>query len=209
MSAATNTALPFKGGNENPVHEDHHDAGSTTLVGFWIYLMSDCVLFSGLFATYAVLAHQFAGGPTGRELFDLQFVLVETMILLVSSVTYGMATLAMYKNNKAGVLRWLGVTFMLGAAFLVMEIYEFHHLISIDAGPGRSAFLSAFFTLVGTHGIHITSGLIWILVLTGQLLRDGLTEKNRTRVMCLSLFWHFLDIIWIGVFTLVYLLGVL
>lgn len=209
MSASISTAGPFKGGNEHPAHEDHQDAGSTTLVGFWIYLMSDCVLFSGLFATYAVLAHQFAGGPTGRELFDLQFVLTETMLLLVSSLTYGLATLSMYKKNRAGVLFWLGVTFLLGAAFLVMEVYEFNHLIHEGAGPGRSAFLSAFFALVGTHGLHITSGLIWILVLSAQLLRDGLTEKNQTRVMCLSLFWHFLDIIWIGVFTLVYLLGVL
>ncbi|NKC28114.1 cytochrome o ubiquinol oxidase subunit III [Ochrobactrum ciceri] len=192
-----------------PAHEDHHDAGSTTLVGFWIYLMSDCVLFSGLFATYAVLAHQFAGGPTGRELFDLNFVLIETMLLLVSSLTYGLATLSMFKKNRAGLLFWLGITFLLGAAFLAMEVYEFNHLIHEGAGPGRSAFLSAFFALVGTHGLHITSGLIWILVLSAQLLRDGLTEKNQTRVMCLSLFWHFLDIIWIGVFTLVYLLGVL
>ncbi|WP_122002962.1 cytochrome o ubiquinol oxidase subunit III [Brucella intermedia] len=213
MSASISTAAPsvapFRGGNEHPAHEDHHDAGSTTLVGFWIYLMSDCVLFSGLFATYAVLAHQFAGGPTGRELFDLNFVLIETMLLLVSSLTYGLATLSMFKKNRAGLLFWLGVTFLLGAAFLAMEVYEFNHLIHEGAGPGRSAFLSAFFALVGTHGLHITSGLIWILVLSGQLLRDGLTEKNQTRVMCLSLFWHFLDIIWIGVFTLVYLLGVL
>ncbi len=171
--------------------------------------MSDCVLFSGLFATYAVLAHQFAGGPTGRELFDLNFVLIETMLLLVSSLTYGLATLSMFKKNRAGLLFWLGITFLLGAAFLAMEVYEFNHLIHEGAGPGRSAFLSAFFALVGTHGLHITSGLIWILVLSAQLLRDGLTEKNQTRVMCLSLFWHFLDIIWIGVFTLVYLLGVL
>lgn len=131
------------------------------------------------------------------------------MLLLVSSLTYGLATLSMYKNNRSGVLGWLGVTFLLGAAFLAMEIYEFHHLIVEGAGPDRSSFLSAFFTLVGTHGLHITSGLIWILVLSAMLLRDGLTERNRTRVMCLSLFWHFLDIIWIGVFTLVYLLGVL
>ncbi|MFC4626389.1 cytochrome o ubiquinol oxidase subunit III [Daeguia caeni] len=209
MSAISHSAAPFLGGNDHPVHEDHHDAGSTTLVGFWIYLMSDCILFSGLFATYAVLAHQFAGGPTGRELFDLNFVLVETMILLVSSLTYGLGTLAMFRNNRAGLLFWLGITFLLGAAFLGMEIYEFHHLIEEGAGPDRSAFLSAFFTLVGTHGLHITSGLVWILVLAAQLLRDGLSERNRTRVMCLSLFWHFLDIIWIGVFTLVYLLGVL
>ncbi|MBB5700315.1 cytochrome o ubiquinol oxidase subunit 3 [Ochrobactrum daejeonense] len=209
MSAHISNAAPFLGGNAQPAHEDHHDAGSTTLVGFWIYLMSDCVLFSGLFATYAVLAHQFAGGPTGRELFDLNFVLIETMLLLVSSLTYGLATLSMFKKNRTGLLFWLGITFLLGAGFLGMEIYEFSHLIHEEAGPGRSAFLSAFFTLVGTHGLHITSGLIWIVVLTAQLLRDGLTEKNQTRVMCLSLFWHFLDIIWIGVFTLVYLLGVL
>lgn len=190
-------------------HEDHHDAGSTTLVGFWIYLMSDCILFSGLFATYAVLAHQFAGGPTGRELFDLEFVAIETALLLVSSLTYGMATLAMFKGNKAGLLFWIGVTFLLGAAFLGMEIYEFNHLIAEGAGPQRSAFLSAFFTLVGTHGLHITTGLIWIVVLVAQVLRSGLTETNKTRIMCLSLFWHFLDIVWIGVFTLVYLMGVL
>jgi cytochrome o ubiquinol oxidase subunit 3 len=131
------------------------------------------------------------------------------MLLLVTSLTYGLATLSMFKKNRAGVLFWLGITFLLGAAFLAMEVYEFNHLIHEGAGPGRSAFLSAFFALVGTHGLHITSGLIWILVLSAQLLRDGLTEKNQTRVMCLSLFWHFLDIIWIGVFTLVYLLGVL
>ena len=209
MSASISIAGPFTGGNEHPAHEDHHDAGSTTLVGFWIYLMSDCVLFSGLFATFGVLAHQFSGGPTGRELFDLNFVLIETMLLLVSSLTYGLGTLSMFKKNRAGVLFWLGITFLLGAGFLGMELYEFNHLIHEGAGPDRSAFLSAFFALVGTHGLHITSGLIWILVLSGQLLRDGLTEKNQTRVMCLSLFWHFLDIIWIGVFTLVYLLGVL
>lgn len=195
--------------DQDVAHEDHHDAGSTTLVGFWIYLMSDCVLFSGLFATYAVLAHQFAGGPTGRELFDLNFVAIETGLLLVSSLTYGLATLAMFKGNQAGLLRWLGVTFLLGATFLGMEIYEFQHMIAEGAGPQRSAFLSAFFTLVGTHGLHITSGLIWIGVLVAQVLRNGLTETNRTRVMCLSLFWHFLDIVWIGVFTLVYLMGVL
>ncbi|MGU3574220.1 cytochrome o ubiquinol oxidase subunit III [Brucellaceae bacterium C25G] len=190
-------------------HEDHHDAGSTTLVGFWIYLMSDVVLFSGLFATYAVLSHQFAGGPTGRELFDLNFIAVETAILLVSSLTYGLATLAMFKGNQAGLIRWLGVTFLLGATFLAMEIYEFHHLIEVGAGPSRSAFLSAFFTLVGTHGFHILTGLIWIVVLVAQVMRTGLTESNKTRIMCLSLFWHFLDVVWIGVFTLVYLMGVL
>lgn len=193
-------------------HEDdheHHDSRGTTLIGFWIYLMSDCILFAGLFATYAVLSRSYAGGPTGWELFDLQFVAVETALLLVSSLTYGLAMIAMTQKKQTVMLRWIGVTFVLGATFLAMEIYEFHHMIAEGAGPERSAFLSAFFTLVGTHGLHILTGLIWILVLVGQVLRDGLTEANQTRLMCLSLFWHFLDVVWIGVFSIVYLMGVL
>ncbi len=193
-------------------HEDdheHHDSRGTTLIGFWIYLMSDCILFAGLFATYAVLSRSYAGGPTGWELFDLNFVAVETALLLVSSLTYGLAMIAMAQKKQALMLRWMGVTFILGATFLAMEIYEFHHMIAEGAGPARSAFLSAFFTLVGTHGLHILTGLIWILVLVGQVLRDGLTEANQTRLMCLSLFWHFLDVVWIGVFSIVYLMGVL
>ena len=191
-------------------HEDgHHDAGATKVFGFWIYLMSDCILFATLFATYAVLVNGTAGGPVGKDIFELPFVFAETMLLLLSSITFGFGMLAMNKNKVSAVNTWLLVTFLLGAGFIAMEIYEFHHLIVNDAGPDRSGFLSAFFTLVGTHGIHVTSGLIWIIVMMVLISKKGLTERNRTRLMCLSLFWHFLDVVWICVFTVVYLMGVM
>jgi cytochrome o ubiquinol oxidase subunit III len=187
----------------------HHDAGANAVFGFWIYLMSDCILFASIFATYAVLSPNIAGGPSGREIFELPYVLVETFCLLISSFTYGMAMLAMNKGNQSSVMKWLGVTFLFGLAFIGMEINEFAHLIHEGYGPDRSAFLSAFFTLVGTHGLHVTSGLIWMAVLMVQIVKNGLTAKNGTRLMCLSLFWHFLDIVWICVFTVVYLMGVM
>ena len=188
---------------------DHHDAGGNTIFGFWVYLMSDCFLFAGLFATYSVLAGAAVDGPTAKELFDLKFVLVETFLLLFSSLTFGLAMLSAHKHRLGGLYGWLAVTALFGIGFLCMEIYEFQHLIHEGAGPGRSAFLSAFFTLVGTHGIHVASGLLWMAVLVIQVARNGLTARNTTRLACLSLFWHFLDIIWIGVFTVVYLLGAL
>ncbi|MFT4464167.1 MAG: cytochrome o ubiquinol oxidase subunit III [Sodalis sp. (in: enterobacteria)] len=187
----------------------HHDAGANKVFGFWIYLMSDCILFATLFATYAVLSNSVAGGPTGKEIFELPFVLVETFFLLFSSITYGMAILAMYRGDKSRVNVWLGLTFLFGLGFICMELYEFHHLIAEGYGPDRSAFLSGFFTLVGTHGLHVTSGLIWILVMMVQVSRRGLTPVNQTRLQCLSLFWHFLDVVWICVFTVVYLMGAL
>ncbi|MCB5184208.1 cytochrome o ubiquinol oxidase subunit III [Methylobacillus gramineus] len=190
-------------------HEHHHDAESTKIFGFWIYLMTDCILFATIFATYAVLSGSFAGGPTGKDIFELDYVLGETFLLLFSSITYGMAMIAQHKGNKAGVLKWLAVTFLFGLGFIVMEINEFHHLIHQGFGPDRSAFLSAFFTLVGTHGLHVTCGLIWMAVMMAQVASKGLTTTNNTRLMCLSLFWHFLDIVWICVFTVVYLMGVL
>lgn len=186
---------------------EHHDAGSNAVFGFWIYLMSDCVLFATLFATYAVLSGNIAGGPSGKEIFELPYVLVETFCLLISSFTYGMAMLAMNKGNQSSVLKWLAVTFLFGLAFIGMEVNEFAHLIHEGFGPDRSAFLSAFFTLIGTHGLHVTAGLIWMAVLMVQVIKYGLTGKNGTRLMCLSLFWHFLDIVWICVFTVVYLMG--
>lgn len=186
---------------------EHHDAGSNAVFGFWIYLMSDCVLFATLFATYAVLSGNIAGGPSGKEIFELPYVLVETFCLLISSFTYGMAMLAMNKGNQGSVLKWLAVTFLFGLAFIGMEVNEFAHLIHEGFGPDRSAFLSAFFTLIGTHGLHVTAGLIWMAVLMVQVIKYGLTGKNGTRLMCLSLFWHFLDIVWICVFTVVYLMG--
>ena len=180
-----------------------------TVLGFWLYLMTDCILFASLFATYAVLSGSFAGGPSGHDIFQLDFVLVETAFLLLSSITFGFAMLKMFDGKKAGVLGWLAVTFLFGAGFIAMEIYEFHHLISIGAGPGRSAYLSAFFTLIGTHGLHVTFGLIWIIVMLDMIRRHGLDSINKRRLACLSLFWHFLDIVWICVFTFVYLLGAL
>ncbi len=188
---------------------EHHDAGGNSVFGFWIYLMSDCILFATLFATYAVLSGSFAGGPTGRDIFELPYVLVETFCLLLSSVTYGFAMLAMHKGNQSGVMKWLAVTFLFGAAFIGMEINEFSHLIAEGFGPDRSAFLSGFFALIGTHGLHVFSGLVWMIVLMVQVAQNGLTATNQTRLMCLSLFWHFLDVVWICVFTVVYLMGVL
>lgn len=188
---------------------EHHDAGGNSVFGFWIYLMSDCILFATLFATYAVLSGSFAGGPTGKDIFELPYVLVETFCLLLSSVTYGFAMLAMHKGNQSGVMKWLAVTFLFGAAFIGMEINEFSHLIAEGFGPDRSAFLSGFFALIGTHGLHVFSGLIWMIVLMVQVAQNGLTATNQTRLMCLSLFWHFLDVVWICVFTVVYLMGVL
>lgn len=188
---------------------EHHDTGGNSVFGFWIYLMSDCILFATLFATYAVLSGSLAGGPTGKDIFELPYVLVETFCLLLSSVTYGFAMLAMHKGNQSGVMKWLAVTFLFGAAFIGMEINEFSHLIAEGFGPDRSAFLSGFFALIGTHGLHVFSGLVWMIVLMVQVAQNGLTATNQTRLMCLSLFWHFLDVVWICVFTVVYLMGVL
>ncbi|MEQ2025293.1 cytochrome o ubiquinol oxidase subunit III [Xenorhabdus szentirmaii] len=195
--------------NNTAAHDEHghHDAGANKVFGFWIYLMSDLVLFASLFATYAVLVNGTAGGSTGKEIFELLFVLVETFLLLFSSITYGFAMLCMNKGKAAQVNLWLFITFLLGLGFVSMEVYEFHKLISEGFGPDRSAFLSSFFALVATHGLHVTFGLIWIIVLMVQVARRGLTEVNRTRLNCLSLFWHFLDVVWICVFTVVYLMG--
>ncbi|HUC17626.1 MAG TPA: cytochrome o ubiquinol oxidase subunit III [Acetobacteraceae bacterium] len=201
---AADTALLADAGEG---HEEHHDTASIVTLGFWIYLMSDCVLFAALFATFTVLRGDTAGGPTGREIFSLPNVAIETACLLVSSFTYGMAMIAAERNRKSEVLRWLGLTLLLGLAFLGLEIREFADLVHQGFGPERSGFLSGFFTLVGTHGFHVFSGIIWMLVLMAHVAYRGLTPDNRTRLMCLSLFWHFLDIIWIGVFTIVYLLG--
>lgn len=169
--------------------------------------MTDCILFASLFATFMVLRHNTYGGPAGYDLFDLNFVLVETLILLTSSFTCGLMMLALRKNHKTGVLTWLGVTFLLGLAFLGMELYEFNHLLSEGHSWRTSAFLSAFFTLVGTHGAHILAGLIWIVVLFVRISRRGLSVHENRKLGLFSLFWHFLDIIWIFIFTFVYLLG--
>jgi cytochrome o ubiquinol oxidase subunit III len=207
MSATVATHL-----NGAPVYYDHggaHHPPNSTMLGFWLYLMSDCLIFAVLFAVYAVLGRSYAAGPSGADLFDLQLVAINTALLLFSSITYGFAMIAMQARKKAQVLTWLAITGVLGLAFLGIEIYEFHHLIAQGAGPQRSAFLSSFFTLVGTHGLHVTFGCIWLVTLMVQVQKLGLTPANRRRLMCLSMFWHFLDVVWIGVFTFVYLMGVL
>ena len=186
----------------------HHPPGST-LLGFWLYLMSDCLIFAVLFAVYAVLGRNYAAGPSGADLFDLQLVALNTALLLFSSITYGLAMVGMQARRKGAVLAWLAVTGLLGLGFLGIEIYEFAHLLHQGAGPQRSAFLSSFFVLVGTHGLHVAFGCIWLVTLMLQVQRRGLTAPNRRRLMCLSMFWHFLDVVWIGVFTFVYLMGVL
>ena len=188
---------------------EHPDTVANQAFGFWLYLMSDLILFATIFAVHAVLARSYAGGLTGKDLFDLPYLLVETMFLLFSSATYGLVVLAMGRGEKGVVLRWLVVTFLLGLGFISMEINEFYHMVLEGNGPDRSAFLSAFFTLVGTHGTHVTFGLIWMGVMMGQVVAKGLTTPVQSRLLRLSMFWHFLDVVWIGVFTVVYLMGVL
>ena len=189
--------------------EHDHEAGGSTMLGFWIYLMSDCLIFAMLFACYGVYGGSYAGGPSPAEIFELPLVAVNTTMLLLSSITYGFAMLAMEEQRKAGTLAWLAITGLFGLCFIGIELYEFSELIHEGATPQRSAFLSSFFTLVGTHGLHVTLGIVWLVTLMAQVARFGLTAANKRRLMCLSLFWHFLDVIWIGVFTFVYLLGVL
>jgi cytochrome o ubiquinol oxidase subunit III len=198
---------------ENPAFylveaDAHHEGGGATPIGFWIYLMSDALIFATLFATYGVMRDAHAGGPTQRELFELPLVALNTAILLVSSITYGLAMVAMQRDRLRATAGWLAVTGLLGAGFLAVELHEFAQLAAEGATPQRSAFLSAFFTLVGTHGLHVFFGVVWLLVMLVQLRQRGLHPDNRRRLMCLSMFWHFLDVIWIGVFTFVYLLGV-
>ena len=187
---------------------DHHPQQGT-LLGFWLYLMSDCLIFAVLFAVYAVLGRSYAAGPSGADLFNLPLVAVNTALLLLSSITYGMAMIGMQHGRKTTVLAWLAITGLMGLGFVGLELYEFSHLLHEGAGPQRSAFLSAFFTLVGTHGLHVSFGIVWLVVLMLQVGKLGLTAPNKRRLMCLSMFWHFLDVVWIGVFTFVYLMGVL
>ena len=171
--------------------------------------MSDCLIFASLFAIYGVLGANFAAGPSPRDLFNLPLVALSTGALLLSSITYGFAMLDMEEGHKGRTMAWLGITGILGAVFLGLTLYEFAHLIHEGAVPQRSAFLSAFFVLVGTHALHVTFGIIWLMTLIVQLGVKGLIPANQIRVQCLSMFWHFLDVIWIGVFTVVYLMGML
>lgn len=186
---------------------DHSEIHSNTLFGFWVYIMTDCILFSTLFATYLVLHGGTFGGPTSQELFSLPFALKETLILLASSFTSGLAMLPSQIKDKRKVIGWFAITFLLGVSFLAMELTEFTHFVREGHSWEASAFLSAFFTLVGTHGLHITMGLIWMIVLLVPVFRHGLTPVSIKRLTCLQLFWHFLDVVWIFIFTIVYLMG--
>lgn len=208
----SNAPIALIGADGQPLFHDargDHHPENGTLLGFWLYLMSDCLIFACLFAVYGVLGRSYAGGPTGAELFDLKLVAVNTAMLLLSSITYGFAMICMLKGRINGVLGWLAITGLFGLAFIGIELYEFAHLIHEGAGPQRSAFLSSFFALVGTHGLHVSFGILWLVVLMVQVRKLGLTSANKRRLMCLSMFWHFLDVVWIGVFTFVYLMGVL
>ncbi len=187
----------------------HHDQSEIKNFGFWVYLMTDLVLFSTFFATFAVLAKNYAGGPGAKDLFELPFLFIETMLLLVSSITFGYAMIALKRGKMQQMFVTLIVTGLLGAGFLGMELYEFVHMIEHGAGPSRSGFLSAFFTLVGFHGLHVFFGTVWLIVMLVQIKSQGLTVGVRSRLDRLSLFWHFLDIVWVGVFSFVYLMGLL
>ena len=207
MTASSSLANVKAPGNVSFYLKEEHHVENGTLLGFWLYLMSDCLVFAVLFAVYAVLGRSYAAGPSGADLFDLPLVAINTSLLLFSSITYGFAVLQMQQRRMGGVLLWLAITGLLGAGFIGLELYEFAHLIHEGAGPQRSAFLSSFFALVGTHGLHVTFGIVWLITLMVQVSRLGLTAANRRRLMCLSMFWHFLDVVWIGVFTFVYLMG--
>jgi cytochrome o ubiquinol oxidase subunit 3 len=185
----------------------HHDANATDIFGFWIYILSDCLLFASLFAAYAVLHNNTFGGPALKELVSLPYVFGETMFLLASSFTYGLAILSLYKAKRGAVFFWLLITFALGVGFITMEIREFFHLFAEGHTFQTSASLSAFFTLVGTHGLHVSIGLLWMAVMIFQVAKFNVTPAVTRRLTYLGLFWHFLDIVWIFVFTIVYLMG--
>ena len=199
-------ALPLVG-LEDAVHEGPASKRIITGYGFWIFLLSDIVMFSCFFAAYAVLLGQTAGGPTGAELFNLSNVAIETACLLLSSFFCGMASVAAEIRSHRWFQIWMAVTCVLGLAFLTIELHEFADLVARGAGPSRSAFLSAFFALVGCHGLHVSAGILWLLTMMAQVFAKGFRADIQRRFLCFALFWHALDIIWVGVFSVVYLLG--
>lgn len=206
MSAAAGAAVVDAQGKPIPLSA-RGPASTWSMVsfGFWLFLLSDIVIFASLFATYAVLSKATAGGPSGHDLFDLKNVFIETCCLLASSFTCGLMLLAAEHRRLQQFYLWAIVTWVLGAAFIGLEVTEFSQLVAAGHGPTHSAFLSAFFTLVGTHGCHVTSGLLWLLVMMAQVATLGLRTMVVRRLFCFSLFWHALDLVWIGVFTIVYL----
>jgi len=218
FDATVGHAVPKRVGRGQGSPGPHHtaaDAADALLFkrivvgyGFWIFLLSDIVMFSAFFAAYAVLVGATAGGPSGQELFNLDKVALETAFLLLSSFTCGLAMIGARTHQSFWFYGGMAATFILGAAFLTIEIREFTGMIALGAGPTRSAFLSAFFTLVGCHGLHVTIGLLWLLTMMAQVFAKGYRDDILRRVLCFSLFWHALDIIWVALFTVVYLMGV-
>lgn len=188
-------------------NQEHHQHVDKLILGFWVYLMTDLIMFAALFATYAVLRNNTFGGPGGSELFSLPLALTETLILLTSSFTCGLGIIAAHKENIKQVVIWFGVTFVLGISFLVMELREFSSLVTEGHSWQSNAFLSSFFTLVGTHGLHIAVGLLWIVVSLIMVFKRGLTPSIINKLTRLSMFWHFLDVVWIFIFTIVYLMA--
>ena len=200
------------GGSHDDEATGHGEGGPAskriiTAYGFWIFLLSDIVMFSAFFASYAVMTGSTAGGPSGKDLFDLKITAWQTTMLLISSFTCGLGSIATFRKDVLWTQIWLFVTGIFGFAFLVMEFQEFAHMIHIGAGPQRSGFLSAFFALVGLHGLHVSAGLLWLGTMMAQIWARGFTDPICRRLLCFNLFWHALDIVWIGVFTIVYLIG--
>lgn len=191
------------------VPDPHQDTFAKTTLGFWLYLLTDSLVFACLFTSYVLFHHETFGGPSSRDLFSLKTAFIETMVLLCSSLACGFSLLSALKGHKEAILFWLGVTFLLGMSFVVIEGREFAELIREGHTWQTSAFLSSFFTLVGTHGLHVSIGLLWLAVMFGQIFFSGITLETFRRLVIFSLFWHFLDFIWIFIFTIVYLIGVL
>ena len=200
-------SINFHPSREAEHEAHHHETG--TMLGFWMYLMSDCLIFGVLFAVHAVVGQNYAGGPAPSDIFEIDMILLSTFMLLFSSITYGFAVINMQQRKLRPLVLWLVITGLFGLSFLALELKEFLHLWHIGATPTESAFLSSFWLLVATHGLHVTAGTIWLCVLLAQLRLHGITPDNERRIMCLSLFWHFLDLIWIGVFSFVYLAAVM
>jgi cytochrome o ubiquinol oxidase subunit 3 len=201
-------AIKHPGLNLGPAHGKDNEAAARMMFGFWVFLMSDAILFGMVFATYVTSVNATAGGPAPHDVYDIKSAFIETLLLLASSFTFGMASLALkYKHRKLRLVGWLVVTLLLGVTFLGFELHDFSSMFAKGGVPGRSGFLSAFFDLVPLHGLHVMAGCIWLVCLLGQLARYGIDREGKLGIMRLALFWHFLDIIWIAIFSVVYLTG--
>ena len=202
--------MKYPGVNLGTPHGEAHERAETPIFGFWVFLMSDLIVFGLMFATYVTMANPMglAGGPGPAEAFDMVSLFAQTMILLVSSLTFGIAALAMrHERGRREIARWLAVTLALGCAFLALELRDFAHMIEVGAVPQRSGYWSAFWGLVPLHGLHVAAGCVWIVVMLVQMRTFGMAAEVKGRLLRLGLFWHFLDLVWIGIFSIVYLMG--